>query len=135
MTAFCTVSEAAATLNVRRGTLRRWLRGGCPVVRRGRRGGDCTLVDVDAVRCWLAATPAEQQLIALASEIPALVAGAVFDVSRAVEGPHKTSTARVLGVAGLVVIDTLLKRLNRDVPNISAELRDEPYRIARLRAN
>lgn len=47
------VPDAARMLNVRPGTLRRWIRQGCPVVERGRRGrGHAERVDPAAVAAW-----------------------------------------------------------------------------------
>src|SRR5690554_4975468 len=76
------VHEAAQALGVRPGTLRRWLRDGCPVARRGGRGrGRATLVDVCEVARWRDArerSPCEAVLIGLAADVPEIVADATL---------------------------------------------------------
>ena len=78
------VPDAAARLGIRPGTLRRWLRQGCPIARRGSRGrGRAVLVDPDAVRAWRAAveqgdTGRARLLAELENMVPELVADAAL---------------------------------------------------------
>src|SRR5690606_32463639 len=76
------IPAAAAQLGVSTPTLKRWLRQGAPVARRGRRGRGCrTLIDPEAIRAWRRAQDAdhaqvEAVLRALAGRIPELLADA-----------------------------------------------------------
>lgn len=78
------VPAAAAALGVPVGTLGRWMRQGCPVARRGRRGRGCaTLVDVQAVAEWRVAveradTGRAALLVQLRAEAPGMVADAAL---------------------------------------------------------
>lgn len=91
------VQLAAQVLNVPTGTLRKWIKHGCPVVQRGRRGrGRMTLIDPAAVRQWRAPGQVERVLAAgilrtndvlqLAEQVPELVsvgAHSAFNLLRA----------------------------------------------------
>lgn len=127
---------AARDLGVSVPTLRRWLRQGAPQARRGRRGrGGYALVDPRALAAWRASGKASDDaaIIALASEVPELVADAVADAFRQTEGPHKRACAGTLAATWYVVTVALMDRLRRDVP----ELRDPdtvPREIDHLRS-
>lgn len=113
--------QAADALGISVPTLRRWLRRGAPQARRGRRGrGGRALVDVAAVEAWRGSGAAVEHadLTVFASELPELVAAAVFDSFQHVEGSHKRATAGTLAGAWYLVTVALLDRLRRDVPTL-----------------
>lgn len=127
--------QAAAELRVSPRTLRRWLRQGAPTVARGRRGrGGRALVDPRAIAAWRLSCEAVEHadLEVFAAELPELVADAMLEAFREVDGPHKRAAAGVLAGAWYVVTVRALDRLRRDVP----ELRDPevlPAQIGHLR--
>jgi len=130
------LTEAAAELGVAPRTLARWLAAGAPAVRRGRRGrGGRALVDVGAVRAWRLSceATAHADLEVLAAEVPELVAGAVAEAFRQVDGPHKQATAGALAATWYVVTVRLLDRLRRDVPHLG-DPATVPRQIGHLRA-
>ena len=128
MLAAVTVAEAAAELGVSERQLRRWLRAGCPVARRGRRGrGGAALLDVDAVQAWRRQATAEDALATLAGAVPELVADAVHASFLEAEGVRKSALAGVLCAVWYRVAASLLDQLGADAP---AEV---PHKIARLR--
>jgi hypothetical protein len=92
-------------------------------------------VDVGAVRAWRGACNAAEHadLEVLAAEVPELVAAAVLEAFRAVDGPHKRACAGVLAATWYAVACTLLDRLRRDVPHV-ADPADLPPQIVTLRA-
>lgn len=130
------VHLAALELGVSVPTLRRWLRQGCPVARRGRRGrGGRALVDPRAVRAWRGSSEACELagLEVLAAEVPELVAGAVAEAFRQCDGPHKRATAGALAGAWYLVTVALFDRLRRDVPAL-ADPATVPREIDHLRS-
>lgn len=127
------VAAAAAVLGVSERQLRRWLRAGCPVARRGGRGrGRAALVDPAAVSAWRRRSSAEDVLLVLAGEIPELAAAAVAESFRLVEGPHKTACAGPMAGSWYLVCTAILDRLRADAPAVP-ELRATPEKILRLR--
>jgi len=77
------IPDAARVLGIRHGTLARWLREGCPVAARGRRGRGCaTLVDPAAVREWREAGAVEPSLREeLRRAIPQTIADAALETA------------------------------------------------------
>lgn len=97
--------DACAPLGLKLGTLRRLIdKEGLPVVRRASAGGgrgNTALLHLPTVRRWLAAQqqpaqPVEALLLQLASELPHVLAVALDDAARLVEGTHKRDLLRVL---------------------------------------
>jgi hypothetical protein len=112
---------AARELRVSVPTLRRWIRAGAPQARRGRRGrGGRALVDPAAIVAWRRFGKAcdDAALVVLASELPELVAAAVWQSFVNVEGMRKAPVAGVLAGCWYVVTVALLDRLRRDVPEL-----------------
>lgn len=82
------VAEAARELGERPGTLRRWVREGCPVASAGQRGrGNALLLDPEQVQRWRAANDCDHSdakghsalLAEFAGAIPGLVADAALE--------------------------------------------------------
>lgn len=94
MTAGLALVDAARALGVRKGTLRRWVREGCPVVSRGRRGrGHALRVDPAAVRQWRGVGERERAILELADALPRLTAQATFKAFQLTEGLDKRRLA------------------------------------------
>lgn len=126
------VPQAARELGLSVRTVRRAIANGAPVVRRGGRGrGRATLVDVDALKAWREGT-ADGRLLAVAADVPALVAGAMFDVFIQLEGPHKRAAAGALAGAGYLATVAVLDRLRADVHDVP-EIYALPEKLDRLR--
>jgi hypothetical protein len=127
---------AARVLGIAPRTLTRWLAAGAPAARPGRRGrGGRALVDPAAISAWRAgsAATAPLELTVFAAEVPNIVAAAVLEAYRRIEGPHKRATAGALAGTWYVVTIALLDRLRHEMP----ELRDPetiPEQIGQLRA-
>lgn len=132
MTAPLAIPEAAAELGIPPGTLRRWVREGCPVAQRGRRGrGLAVLVSVPDVRAWRAADPCESQLLTLADELPHVLAGAAWQALCQVEGADKRRVAGLVAAFWFVTTTAALDHLRTKCPEIP-ELRCVPETIERL---
>lgn len=122
------IAEAARIAGVSPRTLRRWIRAGAPVARRGGRGrGRVTLVCPAAVAAWRRAqrgqTDPGDLLRVLAADLPELLACAVVEAFRAAEGPSKVATAWPLADAWYRCTQALLERLRADcldVPDLAA---------------
>lgn len=127
------VADAARVLGIRPGTLRRWMREGCPVASRGRRGrGHAVLINPDAVRAWRDADQRAQVLLDLAAEVPRLLALAAEEAHRQANGVDKRKLGEILAATWFVGASTVLDHLRArcaDVPQISPEL---PAQIERL---
>ena len=92
-------TAAAAALGVSLPTLKRWIRDGCPVARRGRRGrGGAALVDPDAVQAWRRAARGEDALVELAGRLPEIVGAAMAQAFRL--APDKRGSTAWVAVAG-----------------------------------
>lgn len=115
------IAKAAEVLGERPGTLRRWIREGLPH-QPGRKGaGGATLVDIESARSWRGASLGEQELLALANDIPRLLAASMFDCWRLCDGPDKTRLAGVLCVVWYSSTSVLLNHLreqNAAVPTV-----------------
>ncbi len=78
------VTEAAKELGERPGTVRRWVREGCPCTSPGRRGrGHALTVDIEAVRQWREARERKDSgraalIVELRAAIPGIVADAAL---------------------------------------------------------
>jgi hypothetical protein len=131
-----TIRDAARALGVSAPTVRRWLRDGAPVLRRGGRGrGRVALLDVDALAAWRRMRDggtAHDALVVLAAEIPELVADAMHEAFVLVDGPHKRACAGALAGAGYLAIVALLDRMRRDDQRVP-EVTTLPAKIDQLR--
>lgn len=126
--------QAAAALDIHPQTLRGWVRDGAPVAQRGGAGrGKAALYDVEAIKAWRepGASPAGLYRV-LASELPELIADALYDSFRATAGPHKSDVAGALAGAWYVATLTVLDRLRVDDPSIP-ELESLPRKVSALR--
>ncbi|WP_162434816.1 helix-turn-helix domain-containing protein [Pseudoxanthomonas koreensis] len=128
-----TLREAARALGISPRTLRRWLSAGAPVARRGRRGtGGAALIDPHAVLAWRDTCDADAALQAFAGRVPELVACAIAEAHRMIEGPHKRATAGALAGTWFIVSAALTDALRQQVPTIP-EIGNVPREIERLR--
>lgn len=113
------LTDAAAALDLKLGTLRRMIREGLPVVRRAnaKGGRGCgTLLHVPTARAWLAARqqpaePVEALLMTLASELPAVVAAALDVAGRRIESPRKPELLRLMPALWFLVSTALRDNL------------------------
>ncbi|WP_407352030.1 helix-turn-helix domain-containing protein [Luteimonas sp. R10] len=113
------VADAARILQVRPGTLRRWLREGCPAVRHGRRGrGQAALVDPEQVRLWRDAGDQQRAMLELAGIIPDLLADAAAESLQHAIGVDKRRLAGVLAAAWYVSAARLLDHMRGQCPAV-----------------
>jgi hypothetical protein len=81
------LADAARELGVPPGTMRRWIRRGCPVATRGRRGrGHAIQLDTDSERAWRVSSIADGVVLTFASAIPHLLADGAAESFRLVNG-------------------------------------------------
>ena len=101
--------DAARALGVAERSLRRWITEGAPTVRRGRRGrGGGTLLDVEAVSAWRAASqgaagrPVDDadQLRAVLAALPQAIAATIDEQFQDASGPHKRALAAEFAALG-----------------------------------
>jgi len=120
-----TVAEAARALEIPQGRLRRWIRTGCPVAQRGRRGrGGATLIDAGAVREWREAQSDDALVLALASSLQDVLGDATVKAYMQTTGfDNRRRLARVFVatyyVCACAVRDRLQKVCSR-VPPINS---------------
>ncbi|CAD0328112.1 hypothetical protein CFBP7900_17650 [Xanthomonas hortorum pv. carotae] len=127
------LDRAAATLGVPTGTLRRWVRQGCPVVQRGQRGrGNAALVDPEQVLEWRQAGERQQIYLELASAVPAVIAHAACDSLRQANGIDKKRLAGVQAATWYVATNAVLDHLRERCPAVP-ELAIVPDEIEQLR--
>ncbi len=127
-----TIDAAAQALGVRSGTVRRWVREGCPTVCPGRRGrGHALLVDVEAVRTWRGADVGDALVLELAAALPEVLAGAAAEAHRLTDGPCKTAAAGVLAGAWYLSVSAALDLLRQRCASVG-EVRSLPEQIQRL---
>lgn len=124
--------DAARVLGVRPGTLRRWVREGCPA-QHGRRGrGHSTLVDPESVRQWREADPRAAAILEIAGALPDLLAIAIVESWRQSEGVDKRRLAGLMVATWYTATTAILdhaRTLNPNVPDVSAL----PESMVRLR--
>ena len=128
---------AAAELGLSLPTLKRNIRAGAPVAKRGRRGRGCaTLIDPAAFAAWRRsrATPAhDDRLLVITGELPELIAATVYECFIAMDGPHKRACASELAKCWFLVTTAVLDRLRTDRPDVP-ELDAVPEKINALRS-
>ena len=129
------VNQAAAALGVPCGTLRRWLREGCPAVTRGRRGrGHAALVDPAQVLQWREAGERDRIYLELAGAVPAVLARATCESARRAEGIDKRRLAGVLAAAWYLNTAAVLDHLRESCPAVPDVDKDAfPDEIEQLR--
>lgn len=128
------IPDAARALGISPATLRRWIRRGCPVAVRGRRGrGLAALVDPVAVRAWRLAGEREATLMALASSLPDVLAGGIEKAHQLAEGTDKRRLAGILAGAWFLASAAILETLHELHPAIAPDPRAVPDKIERLR--
>lgn len=128
------IDEAAQELGVSVATLRRWIQRGCPVASRGRRGrGLATMIDPGEVRAWRRAGEREATLMALASSLPDVLAKAVEEAHRQVQGLDKRRLAGTLAGTWFIATAAILEHLHEHCPAIAPDPRAVPDKIERLR--
>jgi hypothetical protein len=126
--------DAARELDIAPSTLRRWIASGAPCARRGSRGrGRCTLVDPAALDAWRRAQTAEAQLLALAADLPELLADAIYALAMSVDdGQDKRRVFGALVSAWYAATTTALDRIRLDAPAV-ADVSALPQKIRALR--
>lgn len=128
------LADAAQVLGVRPGTLARWVREGCPVVQRGRRGRGCALlVSVDQVQAWRGADAADALAMELAAAAPELLANSMLQALQQAEGIDKRKLANVLCGAWYVAACSLLDNLRARCPSVPEINGPLPEPVERLR--
>lgn len=134
MSAPMPLNEAAQALDMSPSQLRRLVARGAPCVQRGQRGrGRVMLVDPQAVREWSGASARDALLLALASQLPEVLARAVDDAFRLDTGPHKAGTAGALGAAWVLAASAVLDVLRGHCPSVAEVSGHLPEQIERLR--
>lgn len=127
------LARAATELGIRTGTLRRWIREGCPVVSRGRRGrGQAALVSVAQVKEWREAGARQQAALELAGAVPLVLAVATDVAWRQAMGLDKRRLAGVLAATWYMQTTGLLDYLREQCPEVP-EVDAIPHEIDALR--
>lgn len=128
---------AARELGVSSSTLRRWIRAGAPLARRGRRGrGRAALVSVEAVASWRASYAVAERpgvsVIPDFSAVPDILGDTISEILDRADGLPKQRIARMLCelwyVSAFRVMDHL-REIDPATPDVSAV----PLSIERLR--
>lgn len=128
------IADAAEALGIGPKRLRRLLRTGAPVVRKGRKGrGGATLVDVDAIRQWIAARDRVDERIPceLAASYPQDLADTLNEAWQRAEGIDKNKLAGVLAATWELATIHHLARLRTYVPDLP-DHSDLPESIAQM---
>lgn len=133
MTGAMPLKAAAVELGIRLGAMRRLVRDGAPVVRKGHRGRACsTLVDIDAIREWQRGG-ADAIVREVASALPLILAETMQDTfQQAVGHMSNAQAAALLSAAWLRsanAVNDYMQTHCAGIPNISAM----PAEIDRLR--
>lgn len=128
------IPDAARALGISPATLRRWMREGCPVASRGRRGrGLAAMINPGEVRAWRQAGEREAVLLALASSLPDVLAGGIEKAHQLAEGTDKRRLAGILAGAWFLASAAILETLHELHPAIAPDPRAVPDKIERLR--
>lgn len=128
------VAAAARELGIKSGTLRRWIRQGCPA-QHGRRGrGHATSVDPEQVRAWRGADPRGAAVMEIADTLPEVLACAITESHRLAAGVDKRQLAGILAATWAMVTTAALdhlRELNPHVPEVGT-LPDEIERLRKI---
>ena len=95
-------------------------------------------MDVEQARQWIGGEPDTRQLLALASELPQLLAASMFEHWRQSDGPHKRALAGVLPAIWYSTCTQLLDKLreqNADVPDVQNPLPPEIEHLRKIALN
>lgn len=114
------LAAAAAELGVNCSTLRRWVRRGCPVARRGGGRGRLTLVDIEAVRAWRRQGDDVRGDFAreIAGKLPELVGDAIAEAHRVGKIHGERDPAWYCCAAWQKALDAVTNRLRDEVPDL-----------------
>ena len=127
---------AAERMNVPVGTMRRWVRQGCPVAQPGRRGrGHATKVCLRSVTAWRDAQRADERAAAeLAAELPAVLAQAAYNQWLRTEGQgHRRAMAGALAGVWAVFAGAAVDHLQERFPGAGIpHMSQRPEAIERL---
>lgn len=127
------ICQAAALLGVPTGTLRRWVRTGCPVVTPGRRGrGQAALVDPDEVRRWRESGERQRVYLEIAGAVPGVIAHATTETMRQAQGIDKRRLAGIQAACWYLTTNALLDHLREQCPEVP-EVSEVPAEIEALR--
>lgn len=133
MTQGLPLRAAASALGLAQGTLRRWVREGCPVVARGRRGrGHAVLIDPAAVLAWRAAGERERIYLQLAGAVPVVLAEAAAESLRQSQGLDKKRLAGTLAASWYLGTTAVLDHMREQCPAVP-DVTDVPEQIEQLR--
>lgn len=133
MTQGLPLAAAAQALGIPQGTLRRWMREGCPVAARGRRGrGHAVLLDPAAVRQWREAGERERIYLELAGAVPAVLAEAAAESLRQAQGLDKKRLAGTLAASWYLGTTAVLDHMREQCPAVP-DVTDVPEQIEQLR--
>ena len=126
------IADAARVLGERPGTLRRWVREGCPTINPGRRGrGHAVLVDPGQIQRWRDGGR-EALLLEFASAMPGLLATATMQSWRQAEGIDKRRLAGILAAAWYASTTAALDHLRALCPGVP-DVSSLPPEIEHLR--
>lgn len=127
------LEQAAQVLGVRPGTLRRWVREGCPTACPGRRGrGHALLIDPTQVRQWREAGDRQALAMELASALPEVMAAATEKAWMEAEGIDRRRLAGVMAASWYLAACSVLDALRNTCPSVPDVGRPLPEAIERL---
>jgi hypothetical protein len=117
------IAQAAALLNLKPGTLRRWCREGLPY-QPGRRGrGHAAMVDPEQARQWIGSPADNRELLALAGDIQQVLAATMLECFKQSAGTDKRRIAGVFAAtwyASSCALLDYLREKNSEVPDVKA---------------
>jgi hypothetical protein len=125
------IPEAARLLEIRQGTLRRWCREGLPHSPGQKGRGRKTLVDPERARNWRGAPIGERELLALANDMPIVLARAAYNCWIEVEGVDRRRLAGIASALWYSAATSVLDRMREDCPAVP-DVQSLPPEIDRL---
>lgn len=127
------LAAAAQVLGVRPGTLRRWVREGCPTACPGRRGrGHALLINPAEVRQWREAGDRQALALELAQQLPEVMAAATEKAWMEAEGVDRRRLAGIMAATWYTSACDLLDTLRATCPSVPDVRRPLPNAIERL---
>ena len=130
------IPVAAQKMGVPVGTVRRWIRQGCPVAVQGRRGrGHAAMLCMRQVRAWRHAQAADDRLaVELAGVLPEIMGQAAYSAWLQTEGGDRRRLAGVLAAGWFTLASSALDALRERCPGAHVpEITGLPEPIDRLR--